>query len=750
MNRAEAFVFNKVINHLRSGGTFINYLFPWIFMTYDPFATMYIKTNIATMNDEVIVKGGNGFSNGRVLKRMFEGELEEHIKSTLRRCTNYGWGSNQKENIELAMQIMEEKRRLAIDSWMSVDTRNITIGNDVYRYKDVYMLSFRKMSKADYHFMQKRDLMSGLITSRMEETFVKRIFGHNAVKFYPMKTISQSGYRYLYCNNTYSKLPDKESRSFSVMVAEHKEKHRLQVVEINTQKKIRVIQRRTGEVFNKHIEVSTTNRGIVDLNKGKIFQVRKRGRTVDVRDVSLKDCQAKGMNSMIFIDSALRDMVIKDRLAAGYYINKEASIQNLVRLPNLSKFFFHALRHHDCANKVPMSVSGDGEACRILGIPTNLSQHYASGFIAQLMSVNKKKIKRITIDEAKSIAYTFFHNEYGNSFTRDDYDPIRNETDQVPAMTSRFVSYLLQYGWTSKKIINYLASDCSNIVDSARFIKDLKKGAIANVMKATRDARELHQTLYDMYCVERNRLSAKEEKKKLDQMKKESKPFKYQPALLKSMTMKINGFSFAPAHDVPELYSVGNMMGICVYNDPKYRARAASGAIVLVIVKDSEGSVINCMEVKGNVLAQAKAYRNRRPKQDVRDAIKYWAYENKIDVTHCYDLGYGDDHYGTYIHEVTRPVILAPDQEADGYRPAEEWETPQPIARNFDDVFNELVEIQEERDLNGQPLLVEDEDDDEWDGICREVIEYVPTVRERLDALLAIHEGEHDLMEMPF
>jgi hypothetical protein len=96
-----------------------------------------------------------------------------------------------------------------------------------------------------------------------------------------------------------------------------------------------------------------------------------------------------------------------------------------------------------------------------------------------------------------------------------------------------------------------------------------------------------------------------------------------------ALEINIDSYEFVLPRETHDLISIGNDMNICVGSYADY---ALEKTCTIVVIK-KEGKLVNCIELRGNRIVQAKCECNQYPQGDLRQTILKWAKINRLEIT---------------------------------------------------------------------------------------------------------------------
>ena len=696
MNRYETYVVNKILTRLfKERGIITKDDFPMLFGKSTP----RVRTNSFFTED-----------NGNV--KLLSGDLDAHVSYSIEWNAIFahhvpvGYKDAKERFIKLLRYlrnddalypeihtkcvIFKSKIRDALYDLVydiSDEERARWVDGRLYVvYDDETQRRIRKFSRAELVILQRhevgeykapyeglQDLMarrdnftaSSIISSKAEEMILSRFYEKVPAYVRPKDIISKGGYQISIMNKT-CRSGDWGYDHRTTTIGRHISGNKLYKAELMNGTDVN----RDGKV-ERTVKMAFTR--MVDLEKGQIYAIYNYGKTRKyIRNITYYD-------SMIFAGSRridqhcslgnfneIEEEVRKKRKEDGFFIKDGQGLRHMVRMPNVTPRFFAAVSGYTPTRKIPVTVSGVGEACKIIGIPTSLGNDIMAGFVAELMSANTKKRKRITIDEAKSIAKAFGYKCASRSrcvphylledpeeisaggnpfFSEDDATYEFHDRMQRQQALAKFLKLLLvSGGWTPKKLLNWVASTDREDETCLYDMYMAKDPSSVKLMRAaakrTKNGKELHDEVVRLQIQREEDLrelkrlgigltKAEEAIRRLDARK-----FKYEEEKIAKFNQRVEEYEFFLAETRGQLKEIGQYMHHCVGG---YGDRVAHNRSTIVAVKNASGSYVNCIEVQGDRIVQAKCKHNNYPEGDLRKAILDWAERLELKIN-CYDL----------------------------------------------------------------------------------------------------------------
>jgi hypothetical protein len=666
MNKTIIFLADQIIKEVNKSGTVHYKDFPWAFTYEDPDCTHAYDEK---ENRFILYRTGispyywrnNALRDEDEFRAELIREIKTNMKSGLKRVTD--------EDIEVqrawilhSCHRMTYTERLAIEKARSSDYVEslFTFNNQLYFHMGCYGGKYGvpgagsnvKISKAT-HIMIKRYIKKGgpiYNNDFLKKGFVESMYEYNVLSRYfcdvpkyseqKQKGQNERGYEFIRMN--YLKSLNNNIKTEKLLgVAKNSDGVRFHVTKIVDTSGKRDVMTRDMQNTTITLTKKRVYRVVVNAEKGTIYMcVSTACRTKEVKNATYMPAGGEAMECNL-IQDYLTPFLYQLRKNQGYYVKEDYSLRHLVRFPNLTEVLFDSITYFPASHKIPMNVSGDGEACKIMGIPMNLSRNREAGFVAELMSLNTKRKKLITIDEAKTIAHLIYLNMMGYHGHNGEINPIVEPDNYVMQgelilqykNVAIFIKLLLKNGWTCKKIVNWACMEMSHLTDTAHFgINNLvPRRTVINLIMGTKEPRVLHDALYQI----KRALMGQQQSKTNGDYKNEVIP--YRKGLKEFMNRKVDKYSFALIEDTDEAVHIGAVMDHCVgYGG--YIPKAMAGLIQLVGVRNSKGYYVNCMEISKNSVIQAKCFKNHYPSGELRDAIRKYCKETKIDYSRCHDL----------------------------------------------------------------------------------------------------------------
>lgn len=529
--------------------------------------------------------------------------------------------------------------------------------------EDIYFMGdrgrpfrFNKINKAEFTIIKDcvmrggrpsdEILIGSFIKSHYEHNVLSRFYSNVPIPVKQKKAISEAGYIYQNINRL-SKTIDMVRYDDFLGFAKHKDGNKFHITSISEHCRKKSITKADGSCVFIPLRKQYISRIIVDMKKAKIYYYGKGTKRQQFKSKQqfkngsyYSQWLECGNVEESQLEKYLKKEAFEHRKAEGFYVTEDYSLHHIVRMPNLTTDLFLSIRYFPVCHKIPYDISGNGEACKILGVPVSLSGSNDIGFIAELMSSNTKKKKVITIDEAKTIAHNiscYYYQFYGRRTANDS-------TLTVLKDIACFIKALLKAGWSCKKIklwsstMNNIGYDCNHLKDTARMYchSGLSKSALRNLIKDSRNPFFVHDTLVQMENIMRHQDVIAQTNANTNEAKRLNVVIKYPDGYVERINKVVGGYTFALVADSKEIIRIGNVMANCVGRN--YLNDAINSRCSIVGVKNSKGYYVNCIEIRDDKLIQAKCFQNSYTIGVLRDNIISWAQASDLLTEECRDL----------------------------------------------------------------------------------------------------------------